>query len=116
MVLFEKRQQSSEKGGKKDASIFGKEPRLSPGNFAQRSKEDRGGNIFGKTKFGREKREDLAKKAYLPQIMGSNIDQEDIGKGIQELEKGRYGRYGKLSPAERKELKKFFGASSEKKT
>ncbi len=102
-------------GQKKDTSALGGKSFLPFGKFATRVEKDPSWNIFEKTKLGKAKRKDLANKFYLKEIMGPNIDSSDIRRGKQELALGSQGKYRKLPPTIRKNLKKIIDAFPESK-
>lgn len=114
--LREKLKTSSTQRGKKDVSALGGKPFLPFGKFATRVEKDPSWNIYEKTKIKTAKRKDLVNKFYLKEIMGPNIDPDDIKRGKKELALGNVGRYKKLSLTERKEMKKIIDAFPESKS
>lgn len=114
--LREKLKTSSTQGGKKDTSALGGKPFLPFGKFATRVEKDPSWNIYEKTKIKTAKRKDLVNKFYLKEIMGSGIDAKDIKTGKEQLALGSQGKYKKLSPLDRKEMKKIIDAFPESKS
>lgn len=119
---FSKPSSQKMKSGKVADNFLDKSGRASVGDFTHRFKNDKCGEFYGITNFGKEKREKVIKEITggLRKTPGAlkygNLHSEDFEKGLKQFGLGKYGAYKDLfvpgKEKERQELKKSLEALS----